>query len=167
MSDEPGLIRQVYRSGAVTVVFRLVIGGLFIYMGLKKAIAPVDFLHLIREYKMFPDSVWWLLNFTVATLPWVEMLCGLLLVLGMRLRGTALLIMTMLAVFTPMIFLRGQAIYAQQQIDWCKISFDCGCGAGVVNFCAKLAENTALFLGALCILFSRKRRFYLHVQFVR
>ena len=77
------------------------------------------------------------------------MLCGLLLVLGIRLRGTALLIMAMLAVFTPMIFLRGLAIHEQQHTPLCGIYFDCGCGAGVVNFCVKLAENTALFLGAL------------------
>ena len=167
MSTEPGLVRQIYRSGAVTVVLRLVIGGLFIFMGLKKAMDPVEFLKLIREYQMFPDSAWWLLNFTVATLPWVETLCGLLLVLGIRLRGTALLIMAMLAVFTPMVFLRGLTIHEQEHKAFCDIYFDCGCGMGEVNYCWKLAENTALFLGAVWILLSRSRRFYLHIQFVR
>jgi uncharacterized membrane protein YphA (DoxX/SURF4 family) len=166
MSTEPGLVRQFSRSDAMIVLFRLVIGGLFIYMGIVKAMAPVTFLKLIRQYEMFPDSVWWLLNFTVATLPWIEILCGLLLILGVNLRGTALLIMVMLAVFTPMIFLRGQAIHAKDHLSFCKIYFDCGCGAGVVNFCWKMAENIALFLAALCILLSRSRRFYLRIQFV-
>lgn len=164
MSDQPGLLGRIDRSGVPMLVCRLVIGGLFIRMGLVKAMDPVGFLKLIREYEMFPDNVWWLLNFTVATLPWIEVLSGYLLILGIGLRGNGTLILFMLAVFTPMIFLRGMAIHGEQQISFCRIYFDCGCGAGVVNVCWKLAENIALFGGALYILLSRSTRFALRAK---
>lgn len=167
MNSEPGMIRRLYRSGALMVFCRLAIGLLFVYMGFKKAMDPVTFLKLVREYEMFPDNIWWLLNFTVATLPWVEILCGLLLLLGIAHRGTALLVMVMLSVFTPMIWLRGLGIHDAEHIPFCRIIFDCGCGAGPVNFCWKMAENIALFLAAALILFSRIHRFYLRVEFVR
>lgn len=167
MSTEPGLVRRFYRSGAPMVFCRLAIGGLFIYMGIKKAMEPVTFLKLIREYEMFPDGLWWLLNFTAATLPWVETLCGLLLILGVARRGTALLIMAMLSVFMPMILLRGLGIHNAHDTPFCSIYFDCGCGAGIVNFCWKMAEDIALFFAALLILLSRLHRFYLRIEFVR
>lgn len=164
MSDQPGLLGRIDRTGVPLLLCRLAIGALFIYMGIVKAREPVTFLKLIREYEMVPDGGWWFLNWSVATLPWIEILCGLLLVLGVGLRGTALVIMAMLAVFTPAIVLRGLGIHNTEQLAFCKIYFDCGCGAGVVNFCGKLAENTALFLGALLILFSRSQRFCLRAR---
>jgi putative oxidoreductase len=167
MSEQPGLLSRVDQTGVPLLLCRLALGGLFIWMGLVKARAPGDFLKLIYQYHMIPDSAWWLLNLTAATLPWVETCCGVLLVLGVALRGTALTLMAMLAVFTPAVLIRALGIYHAKAIAFCAIKFDCGCGAGEVYICSKLAENTALFLAAVLILISRSRRFCLRPRLIR
>jgi uncharacterized membrane protein YphA (DoxX/SURF4 family) len=166
VSDQPGLLGRIDRTGVPLLLCRLVIGGLFIRMGLVKAVDPAAFMHLIREYHMVPDGGWWFLNLAAALLPWVETFCGYMLIFGVGLRGTALVIIAMLAVFTPAIVLRGVGLHNTEHLAFCKIAFDCGCGAGVVNFCWKLVENAALFLGALLILLSRSQRFCLRARLV-
>jgi uncharacterized membrane protein YphA (DoxX/SURF4 family) len=166
MSEQPGLLARIDRTGVPLLLCRLALGTLFIIMGLKKAIAPAVFMNLIRQYNAIPDGVWWLLNFTAITLPWVETFCGLLLIMGVALRGTALTLMAMLAVFTPAVLIRGLGIYHAKEIAFCTIRFDCGCGAGPVWICTKLVENTALFLGAVIILASRSTRFCLRPRLI-
>ena len=85
-------------SQAVTVLARWLLGGLFIYMGWQKALHPELFLKLLREYQMVESPL--ALNSIAVSLPWFEIFCGLLLVAGVAVRGTALLLAAMLAVFT-------------------------------------------------------------------
>jgi len=124
------------------VAARWILGGLFIYMGLNKALHPVDFLKLVRQYELFQSS--YQLNLIAATLPWFEVLCGLLLVLGIAVRGSALAVLTMLAPFTLVVIHRALGIAAAQGIAFCAVKFDCGCGAGEILICRKVAENCAL-----------------------
>src|SRR5438067_13556425 len=59
-------------------IVALIIGGIFIYAGVIKALDPVAFANDIDNYKILP----WLLAVRLAFyLPWLVMLCGLALVL--------------------------------------------------------------------------------------
>src|SRR5438132_12807483 len=70
----------------------LIIGGIFIYAGVIKAMDPVGFANDIDNYKILP----WPLTVRLAFyLPWLEILCGLAMILGLLYRG-GLLILTML-----------------------------------------------------------------------
>ena len=126
------------------VAARWIVGGLYIWMGLQKAMDPVGFLKLLHQYDVVPTPL--LLNLIAATLPWFEVVCGLLLVLGVAVRGTALLSVAMLVPFTGLVLRRALALHAGGDLPFCAIKFDCGCGAGEVLICRKLAEN-ALLLG--------------------
>lgn len=130
---------------------RLVLGGLYIYMGLIKALAPVAFLKILREYNITSDP--FILNAIAITLPWFEIFCGVLLVLGIALRATALLSLLMLVPFTLLVLDRALALHAAGNIPFCGIRFDCGCGAGEVLICAKLAENAVLSLLSAWLVF--------------
>lgn len=94
------------------------------------------------------------LNLIAAVLPWVEILCGLLLMAGFALRGAALLMFVMLLGFTLVVAGRAFEIYRAGALAFCAIRFDCGCGSGDVLICAKLIENAALSLLALAVLIS-------------
>ena len=135
------------KSEYVRLLLRWVIGGLFIYMGLGKALHPVEFLKLVRQYDIVHQP--WLLNGIAAVLPWFEVFCGVLLVTGMLRRGAALVTLLMLVPFTWLVARRALAIHAEQGIPFCGISFDCGCGGGEVVICKKLVENGLLMAGAL------------------
>jgi len=117
----------------------------FIYMGLNKALPhPKYFLELVRQYDMVTSP--WLLNSIGAALPWFEVYCGLLLLFGIAVRGSALMLITMLVPFSAVVFKRALEIAAAKGIPLCAVKFDCGCGMGEVFICHKLVENTVLLL---------------------
>jgi hypothetical protein len=91
-------------------------------------------------------SFW--LNLIAATLPWFEVFCGLLLLGGIAVRGSAFVLLLMLTPFTWIVLQRALAIHAADAIPFCTIRFDCGCGTGEVLICYKLVENALLI--ALC-----------------
>ena len=161
MSGNQSIVRRIDDSGVPLLLARLLIGGLFIYMGVQKIGHPGDFLKQIHLYEMLPERPPYFLNGTAIVLPWLEVLCGVVLILGVWLRGAALSVATMLLVFTPAIFLRAMAIHTAQGTPFMEIAFDCGCGGGPVIIWRKLLENTGLFLVALVALLSRSRRFCL------
>jgi len=143
------------KSEYLRLLLRWVIGGLFIYMGLNKALHPVEFLKLVRQYDMVHTP--WLLNSIAAVLPWFECFCGSLLVAGVLRRGAALVSVLMLVPFTLLVAKRAFAIHAEQGIPFCAIKFDCGCGAGEVVICHKLVENTLLLASALWLVWRPDR----------
>ncbi len=142
------------KAGLWLLLARWILGAAFIYTGLNKALHPVEFLKLVRQYEMVDTPL--LLNAIAAWLPWFEVFCGLLLVLGVAVRGAALLLVAMLVPFTGVVLQRALAIHAASDIAFCAIKFDCGCGTGEVFICRKLAENTLMTLGALALVFRRE-----------
>lgn len=141
---------------------RWLLGGLFVYMGLNKALHPVDFLKLVRQYELVADP--YLLNSIAAALPWFEVFCGLLLVAGVAVRGAALMLGLMLVPFSLVVLDRALGIAATQGIPLCSVKFDCGCGTGEVLICRKLVENALLLLLALWLLCGVGTRFALRFR---
>jgi uncharacterized membrane protein YphA (DoxX/SURF4 family) len=149
--------RRWLDTGAVLA--RWVLGALFVYMGLKKGLNPRDFLVLVREYHLVSSPL--LLNSIASTLPWFETFCGLLLIAGIAVRGTAIMLVTMLIPFTTIVLRRALEIASAQGGPFCMVKFDCGCGAGEVFICHKLWENTGLVLLAFWLIAGFGRKFSL------
>ncbi|HEX5397660.1 MAG TPA: MauE/DoxX family redox-associated membrane protein [Verrucomicrobiae bacterium] len=151
------------RSRAVvdsfTVLARWLVGGVFLYMGMSKALDPVDFLKLLRQYDLTQSSL--ILNSLASALPWFEVFCGLLLVAGIAVRGTALTILAMLLPFTWVVLHRALQIESVLKIPFCAVKFDCGCGTGEEFICRKLLENFLLMALAGWLLMGRGRQFSL------
>lgn len=143
------------------VLARLVLGVAFIVLGYNKVQNPSDFLKVIREYHMVPLEPPVLMNSMAALLPWMEIAWGLLLVLGIGLRGTALVVLASLVVFSLAILNRALGVSAAESIPFCEVKFDCGCGTGVQFVCHKLPENVGLILCSCVVLFSSVHRFAL------
>ena len=118
---------------------RWLLGAVFLYLGLNKALHPVEFLKLVRQYDLVQSSL--LLNSIAAALPWFEIFCGLLLLAGVAVRGTAVMLIVMLVPFKVLVFRRALAIQSVLAIPFCAVKFDCGCGTGEVFICRKLVEN--------------------------
>lgn len=126
------------------VAARWILGATFLYLGAVKALDPVGFLKLAHQFEVLstPPAV----NFVAAVLPWFEIFCGALLILGVKPRATATIQGVLLAGFTSLIVLRALVLHQALGTSFCAISFDCGCGTGEVNVCMKLVENTALLI---------------------
>lgn len=154
----PARIHPVWHG--LTVLARLGVGLMFAYLSLMKLRDPVEFLKQIHVYNLAPTEPALLVNMLAVTLPWLELLCAAAVLLGVGRRGGALLIALMLLFFTPLILHRGLTLYGApgaSYASFCAVSFDCGCGTGVVFVCRKLAENCALLAGALYLIFARSR----------
>jgi uncharacterized membrane protein YphA (DoxX/SURF4 family) len=139
----------------------------FIFMGLNKALPhPKYFLELVRQYDMVTSP--WLLNSIGAALPWFEVFCGLLLLFGVAVRGSALMLIAMLVPFTSIVFKRALEIAAgPPPIPFCAVKFDCGCGMGEVFICHKLIENTVLTLLSAWLLTGAGRQLCLRFSLFR
>jgi len=140
---------------------RWVLGGAFVYMGTNKVVDPGAFLELVREYHIVNNSL--MLNSIAAALPWFEVICGLLLLAGVAVRGAALVTLAMLVPFTVAVLNRALAIVSIQKMAFCAVKFDCGCGNGPQYICPKLAENCGLILLSCWLIFSTSR--YLCARF--
>ena len=134
-----------------SVLARYLLGALFLYMGLNKALHPVEFLKLVHQYDALHSYLW--LNVVASALPWFETFCALLLLLGLAVRGTAVMLVAMLIPFTILVLLRALAMHKTGGLPFCAIKFDCGCGTGEVFICRKLAENILLTAMASGLIF--------------
>jgi uncharacterized membrane protein YphA (DoxX/SURF4 family) len=157
-------------SGRITVdtsavLARWLLGAVFLYMGLNKTLNPVDFLKLLRQYDLTQNSL--LLNSVAAALPWFEVFCGLLLLAGIAVRGTALTLTVMLVPFTLLVLHRALLLQAALNIPFCAVKFDCGCGTGEEFICRKLLENFLLILLAAWLLFGHGRQLSLRFNLVK
>jgi uncharacterized membrane protein YphA (DoxX/SURF4 family) len=147
------------------VAARWLLGGVFIYTGVSKALEPVEFLKLLRQYDLTHHS--FLLNSIAVTLPWFEVFCGLLLLAGIAVRGTSLLLLLMLIPFTFLVLHRALAVQSAMAIPFCAVKFDCGCGTGAVFICHKLVENILLALLAGWLLTGAGQRFCLRPDLLK
>jgi putative oxidoreductase len=137
----------------VVLICRVILGSLFIYMGVSKTDDPILFMKLIREFQIIDSP--YLLTATAALLPWFEIVCGLFVLLGITTRASALIILSLLIGFTSMIMNRAFGIRTAEEIAFCAISFDCGCGGGEINICKKLTQNLALIALSVAALFPK------------
>lgn len=156
MSDAGKTSNPLATRDLILVAMRFLLGGLFIYMGLSKALHPVEFLKLIRQYDVLHHHL--ALNLTAVALPWLEIFCGTLLVLGIAVRGTSLIFAVLLVIFSVLVTIRALAIREAGGPPFCAIKFDCGCGAGEVLVCRKLPENALLLALSIALVYARNHR---------
>lgn len=117
MPTSPTESQDRNRALAATVS-RAVVGGLFLVSAYGKIIAPQQFLEEIRAYEMLPVVS---TNVLAYTLPFVELIAGLLLVICVWRREARLIIAALLVAFT----MAKSYTYARG------LEIDCGCGGGV------------------------------------
>ena len=81
----------------VALALRFYIGGLFIYASMYKIGYAAEFAETIASYRLVP---YWAVNFLAVFMPWFELVCGVLLIVGFRAKSAVVLIGGMLVFFT-------------------------------------------------------------------
>lgn len=107
-------MRKVIDHDLLTLLSRIVIGGMFVYASFYKIIEPGSFAKSIWYYHLVPGD---LINLMAIILPWVELLVGLALIGGVAYRGAVLWANLMLVIF----------IIALMTTIARGINIDCGC----------------------------------------
>lgn len=134
------------RNRTVLLVFRVVLGALFVYAGAAKALEPLAFAQNIRNYQLVGQSLSLVAAFI---LPWLEILAGAFLAAGAWKRGAALVISGLLVFFvvlTVVTMARG-------------LDVDCGCFGAVERKAglSVIVEDLAMLYLGLCLLFEKAK----------
>ena len=90
-------VRRILTHPALSLLLRLYLAGVFIYASLHKINFPAEFADNIAGYLIVPH---WLINSLAVFMPWLELVSGLFLLAGVRVRAASLLIGAMLVMFT-------------------------------------------------------------------
>jgi putative oxidoreductase len=89
-------LRAALGHPALGACCRILIGGIFIYTAWPKLLRPDEFARLVYGYRILhPDLV----NLAGITLPWIELVAGLFLVIGIIPRSSALVLAGLLGLF--------------------------------------------------------------------
>jgi uncharacterized membrane protein YphA (DoxX/SURF4 family) len=80
----------------VQLVLRLLLGAFFVYASLDKIASPAGFAKIVYQWQVAGPVA---SNLVAVTLPWVELVAGLLLIAGVWRREAALVVALMLVVF--------------------------------------------------------------------
>ena len=83
-------------SGYATLFFRWILGFIFIYASWDKLQHPADFAQAVYNYRLLPEVF---VNCFAIILPWVELICGVLLIVGFFKNGSISLINVLLIIF--------------------------------------------------------------------
>ncbi len=144
-------MRNFFENKWLLLVSRLALSGVLIYAGAAKLLEPAESRAAIVAYRLYlPET---LLKFATTALPAFEVIVGLLLLLGIFVRFSALATIALMLVFIVMI----------AQVWYRGFSIDCGCfgGGGDVSpegkelrYSAEILRDT-LFIG-LAVLLARK-----------
>ncbi|RMF34112.1 MAG: DoxX family membrane protein [Chlorobiota bacterium] len=145
-------MRAVLAHPAFGLLARAIVGGIFVMYAVDKVAAPADFALNIERYQLVPLA---LVNLLAIVLPWLELVVGLCLLFGIRLRTNAVLAALMLVVFIGAI---GSAMARGLEIN-------CGCSARseTVGW-GKIAEDAAYLLLTLRIAVKPDRVLTLEIQ---
>ncbi len=130
----------------VNLIARFVVGGVFLYAGIIKVQAQLQFAATIESYRLVPTM---LIPWVISVLPWVEIVVGALLLVGWKSRWfgavAALLLVTFILVM-GITYARG-------------IEADCGCfGPGERISLVTLVREVLFLIPAAFLVFEPRQR---------
>ena len=78
--------------GGLVLLFRVLLGGLFIFAAVMKLSSPAAFALAIAAFKIIPEHADHLTKLAAYAVPWIELTCGVCLILGLWARSAALVL---------------------------------------------------------------------------
>jgi uncharacterized membrane protein YphA (DoxX/SURF4 family) len=141
------LIKKLITHPHTALICRMVLGAVFIYASWDKILHPEQFARSVMYYKILPpESV----NLLAIILPWLELVCGIFLLLGLFTNGSILVTAFMITVFLVAIssaLIRG-------------IDISCGCfssnGTNRINILYLLRDMTLFAFALQIFLYDRR-----------
>ena len=125
------------------VLIRLLVGGVSVYSGWHKLMAPVEnFMAVLEGYQFLPSPF---ISGVAFLVPWLEFIVGVFLMLGFMTRESAAVLSVFLVVFMSLL---ARSLWLHLPIH------ECGCFGGAISLSPKqaIALDSALFLGTVLLM---------------
>lgn len=135
----------------IALAVRIFLGFIFIYASIDKIINPAAFADVIYNYQILPEN---LINATALLLPWIELICGICLILGKWLPGSVFIVNGLLIIFT------GALIFNMAR----GLNIHCGCFSSTVE---TVQESEMLWTVLRDVVFLIPGLFLLYHTFLR
>lgn len=145
--------QSIINNSWIELAARWILGLTFIYASLHKILSPSDFAKIVYGYDLFPHVF---INLIAIIIPFLELIAGLALIIGVYPRSAAIVINGLLLAFMAALtinLIRGH-------------EFDCGCfSAGQSGYSSStkvtLVRDVIYFMfGLQIVLFEGNRRSY-------
>lgn len=145
--------QSIIKNSWIELAARWILGLIFIYASLHKILSPADFAKIVYGYDLFPHVF---INLIAIIIPFLELIAGLALIIGVYPRSAAIVINGLLLAFMAALtinLIRGH-------------EFDCGCfSAGQSGYSSStkvtLVRDVIYFMfGLQIVLFEGNRRSY-------
>jgi uncharacterized membrane protein YphA (DoxX/SURF4 family) len=134
---------NIPKNEYINLLIRIIVGGVFVITGVGKIVEPALFARDISNYDMLPTV---LVNIVAIILPWIELLIGILFILGIRIIANNIVLFTMLLIFNIAV-----------AVAWARgLDINCGCFSDIAQQTVgseKLAENFAMIASLFYIYF--------------
>lgn len=131
-------IKRILTSEYLALVLRLFVGYYFVYASMSKIPLPAQFAEVMATYRMLPYPF---IKVFALLVPWAELVCGLFIIIGLRTRATALIIM--------LFYLSFNVLIALNVIIDAPITCGCYDTVGEPVSWKKVGKNTLWFLFTL------------------
>ncbi|RLC44843.1 MAG: DoxX family protein [Candidatus Coatesbacteria bacterium] len=98
MTSSPGegILRRILWNRVTATIFRMIVGAIFVYACIDKIIHPAQFAEMVNNYRIVPHVF---INLFAVILPWIELVVGLCLILGVFSDAASVLTAGLLLVF--------------------------------------------------------------------
>lgn len=130
-------------------LIRLAIGIVFIYASISKIAHPDAFALIIYNYHILPG---WIINLFALFLPWAEMVCGILLIVGYWHKSAAAILGGMTVVF----------IAALSMALFRGVNIECGCFSTTSRARGPVIDlivRDTIMLVGIALIYAAKRTF--------
>jgi uncharacterized membrane protein YphA (DoxX/SURF4 family) len=108
-------MKKILTNGWLSLITRFALAGIFLYAAWDKFLYPGDFAINVMAYKILPSS---LVNLTAVALPSLEIVLGIVLLVGLFPRGASLMAGVLMLIF--------MSAFALAMIKGVNLA-DCGC----------------------------------------
>jgi putative oxidoreductase len=141
------MFSKILNNPLLSLAARLIVGIVFLFFAIGKITDPENFAKSIANYGIMPDFT---INLMALTLPWVELICGVFLIAGIRLKSSSLISGGLLIIFIAAV------IVAMVK----GLNIDCGCSteAAIKIGWPKILENTGLLIASIYLFFFPVRK---------
>ena len=142
------LLKRILQNSWLELASRWILALTFIYASYSKILAPADFAKVIYGYGLFPAAI---INLIAIIIPFLELVTGFALILGIYTRSAALIVNSLLAAFVILIsinLIRGH-------------EFNCGCFALQISG-NQLSPSATILRDLIFLMLGMQIYFYRH-----